>query len=257
MRAIVFKMAAHPSVEVARMAGEAAAEWAEAQGLEPVECFGGLVLGLPVGGINEWVIKYCTETGAKVIWLPALHAANHMMRITGCTLDEARARGGWWSLDERGRLLPEVADVFRYAGDHDIAVSFGHSAPEETQALAEEVYRTGFKKAFLDHPLEPVTGLTPDDLPAIADAGVHLNFTAFEISPWVALDPSEMAAVIKRLPVDRVVISTDAGNPVFPGPLESMRWFSQVLELEIPAETLRAAKIDNPRRLLNIDPVRS
>src|SRR4029079_395615 len=99
MGAIGFKMAEHPSAEVARPAKQAAAEWAVREGLEPVECFGGLVLGMPVGGINEWVIKYCVETGAKVIWLPALHAANHMMRITGCSLEEARARGGWWSLD--------------------------------------------------------------------------------------------------------------------------------------------------------------
>lgn len=255
LRALVFKMSPHPSVEVARLANEAAQEYAGLIGVPAVECYGGIVTGIGVGGVNDWAIRYSIETGGKVIWLPVLSSANHYAHTLGLSQEAAIARGGWWSLDEHGRVRPEVSDVFRYAADHDVAVSFGHPAPVETFALAEEVQRLGFQKAFLDHPLNPVTGLTPDDLPGIAAAGVYLNLTAFEISPWVAQDPAVLARLMNELPADRLILSTDGGLEIFPEPIEAFRQLITIMEYAgVPEDRLRAAKIDNPCRLLGIPP---
>lgn len=253
MRALVFKMSAHPSVEVARLADDAVQEYAAARGIVPVQCFGGIVTGIGVGGVNDWAIRYSIETGGKVIWLPVLSSANHYAHTLGIPCEDAIARGGWWSLDEHGRVRREVSDVFRFAAEHDVAVSLGHPAPEETRALAEEVERLGFQKAFLDHPLNPVTGLTPDDLAPLAAAGVYLNLTAFEISPWVAQDPAVLARLMNNLPKDRLILSTDGGLEIFPEPVESLRQLIAIMEYAGVAEDrLHAAKTENPCRLLGI-----
>lgn len=222
MRAIVFKESAMPSVEIARITNEVVAEWAEGRGFRPTECFGGIVLDKPLGGINVGALKMALRHGAKVVWMPVLQSAHHL--ATAFQLPKAQAKAqGVSVLDANGKLSDAVREVIELAAEHDAILSCGHQSPREILALAEEMQRVNFKKGVVDHPLHPLMCLSRNDINALADQGLYLNLTYAEMSQFVGVSPLHFRDIIRDVGVKQVVVSSDAGSGVFPDSVECMR----------------------------------
>ena len=253
MRGVNFKISQFPSVELARTTNRATNEWAEREGLRPAEAFGALVLGPLVGGINLRLVRRIIAIGGRTIWLPVLESAQHLEHALGYSRDEARRLGTY--ILNGGRLIPEVVELVKIVADADVALSVGHLGPEESAAVAEEMQKIGFKKGFCDHPFDPPLALSEQNIYDLANAGLHLNWTWFELSQFVGIDPRAMAQVTRKVGVDKIMLSTDACIPAFPDSVEGMRMMIETFStLGFTDEELRKMHSLNACRLLGVEP---
>ncbi|GIW05350.1 MAG: hypothetical protein KatS3mg060_0155 [Dehalococcoidia bacterium] len=223
MRAIVFKTPS-PTLDLA-LTVNAALRLLVNDEMTPVECIGGVVLETP-GPPQAAVARRWLAKGARVVWFATGSSANHRERAQGLSRAAAR-RSGQYVL-KGGSLIPEAIEVIETAIEFGAALSFGHLSRDELLALAREAERRGLARAFVDHPLNPVMGLTIDDCVRIASHGVWLNFTAAELSPMFGIDPADVGRAIRAIGVERVVLSSDAGHPTMGDPAESMRMWRTV-----------------------------
>jgi Family of unknown function (DUF6282) len=204
------------------------------------------------------------------VWMPTASHANTIHQVGGrpiwwggstdpralvgpMPMAEARAIGGLYVLPD-GRLDEGVRDVVRLCVDHDVALFFGHLTWDEQDALAEEIHRQGLRKAVVDHPFSPFVDLSVERMKRFADAGIYMNFTYDELSPLLGVDPFEMYQAIRAVGCDRVTLSSDAGEPLFPNSIECMRLMRAYMRaFGLTPEEIQQVTVTNPRHLLGLD----
>jgi uncharacterized protein DUF6282 len=179
------------------------------------------------------------DSGVVALWMPNNTSANTLSIVGGKpsawdkTADpNAHTEPLSWSdslkyghylLDEKGRLLPEIEEIFRMAHDRGAAIFFGHPTKHEFRAMVEFSDKIGFKKGVVDHPFSPFVDLTIEEMKEAAGAGLWLNFTYDELSPLLGIDPANMYKAIRAVGPARCALSSDAGEPLFPNSVESLR----------------------------------
>lgn len=210
-------------------------------------------MGPMVGGINLLLARRIIKIGGRVIWLPVLESAQHLEQALGLSREEARRRGTY--VLNGGRLIPEVVELVKIVADADVALSLGHLGPEEMMAVAEEIDKVGFKKGFVDHPFDPPLQLSEQNVYDLVRAGLNLNWTLFELSHWVGIDPRDLVHVTRKVGPDRVTLSTDACFAVLPDSVEGMRLMVETFRIfGFEAEEMRKMQGLNACRLLGVEP---
>ena len=179
------------------------------------------------------------KAGVKGLWMPNNTSANTLNIVGGkpSAWDknadpkahteplswEDSLKYGHYLLDDKGRLLPEIEEIFRMAHDHNAAVFFGHPTKPEFRAMAEYCQKIGFKRGVVDHPFSPFVSLTIEEMKDAGAAGLWLNFTYDELSPLLGIDPGNMYKAIRTVGPEHCTLSSDAGEPLFPNSVESLR----------------------------------
>ena len=267
MGGILWKTLGNPRVPWAGLHDlkEALARWAEQEQVAPVPCAVGAMTEPPFGGPTIERAREGVEHGAVAVWLPVIGSVNSLVQVGApakwggassygppMTPEQARASGGV-ELLVGGRLRPEVVDLIHFLADRDVALFFGHASPDEVLALAAEVERIGFGKAVVDHPLSPIIGLSVEQMRQVAAAGVYLNWTYDELSPLLGVDPQDMVAAIQAVGPARCLLSSDAGDPVLPHSVESMRLMVATMEsYGLPRAAVQQMAVDNPSHILGV-----
>jgi hypothetical protein len=241
MRGILYKSIAggpRPAESVRKVRAQLL-PWCAEQHVQPIETWAGFNIGNGAQLATPEAVKEQIADGVVCIWMPTARHANTIHKVGGRTVwwdknadprenseplpwDRAR-EVGHYLLDERARLKPEVAEIFRIVAGSDVAVSFGHSTHPEIEAMAEEVERLGIKRAFVDHPFSPFVNLSLEKMRQLNAIGVFMNFTYDELSPLLGVDPRRMCDTILALGTDQVTLSSDAGEPLFPNTVECIR----------------------------------
>ena len=108
---------------------------------------------------------------------------------------------GHYDLDENGKLKPEIRDIVHLCADRNVALFFGHATHAEIYKLAEEVQKTGLKRAVIDHPFSPFLNVSPDMMKELRRSGISFNFTWDELSPLLGVDPQIMYNTIREVGV--------------------------------------------------------
>jgi Family of unknown function (DUF6282) len=214
--------------------------WCEEKGLTPVHVWPGssVTQGFLSKIEPEWSTKVL-KAGVVALWMPNNTSANTLSIVGGKpsawdkTADpnahteplpwSEAVKYGHYLLDDKGRLLPEIEEIFRMAHDHDAAIFFGHPTKQEFRAMAECGQKIGFKKGVVDHPFSPFVNLTIEEMNEAAAAGLWLNFTYDELSPLLGIDPANMYKAIRTIGPGHCTLSSDAGEPLFPNSVESLR----------------------------------
>jgi hypothetical protein len=267
MGGILWKTLGDPRVPwvALRELSEALARWAGRERVQPVPCAVGLMTEAPFGGPTLERVREAIDRGATAVWLPVVTSVNSLMvlgapgfflgkqgYVPPMTARQAHAFGGLTVL-ERGHLRPGIVDLIHHVADRDVALFFGHAAPAEALALAEEVARIGFRKAVIDHPRSPVIGLKVAEMRQVAAAGVWLNWTYDELSPLLGVDPQDMVAAIRAVGPERCLLSSDAGDPLLPHGVESMRLLLATMEgYGLPRAAVRQMAVDNPGHIMGL-----
>jgi hypothetical protein len=135
MRGVVIK--AHEGSTVER-----AAQIDDVQGLR---VFGGIALNRFVGGLNPIALECALKLGAKIVWMPTLHAANHLAFFGKAGFHAQKSSTRETAVDPveivdgNGRLLPDTQAVLDLMAAHpDVALSSGHLAAPEVRLLFQE-----------------------------------------------------------------------------------------------------------------------
>jgi hypothetical protein len=212
--------------------------WADQEKVKPIDCKAGYVVRGSKGPSVENTRKQI-EMGAIAFWMPVSMHPNTLSKIGGrkSWWDASASRNeltpplsweealkvGHYLLDEKGRLKDEIRDIIHLVAASNRSFFFGHATHPEIFAMAEEIEKIGFKRAVVDHPFSPFVDLSIEQMKQLAKIGIYMNFTYDELSPLLGVDPALMYEAIRAVGVEHAILSSDAGEPLFPNSVECMR----------------------------------
>ena len=249
MRAIVLKDTGYPNAPMAEMINR----------LVPgVTLFGSQCLNAYCGGLNPHAVRSAVQTGAKVIWMPTLSAANsvNVYRKMGIPVSEE----GLSLLDDSGQLCPNVSEILEIIKKYDVILATGHISPAECFAVVEQARKMGIDKIILTHPLgsESVLdrSLTLEETVRLTRMGAYAEFTfVFHLPTELSYDPEITVGNIRAIGPEKCIISTDLGlfgHNV--SPAEGFRMFIATLAHHgMSEEEMTLMAKTNPAKLLGLD----
>jgi hypothetical protein len=237
----------------------------------PIHCWAGYGVTMDNKPPSVDKLRRNLTEGVAGVWLPVFNHANTYNKVGGKTrwidpdadadahtdpLPWADAvKHGYYMLDDNGKLKPLFDEIVRTVADHDVALFFGHATHPEIRALAELVDKLGFKRAVIDHPFSPFVDLSVAEMKELVRVGIYMNFTYDELSPLLGVDPKKMYDAIRAIGVERVTLSSDAGEPLFSHSVECMRLIRGYMEaFGLTAAELHTVCSTNPSKIVGLLP---
>ncbi len=254
---------------VLRALQEQLARWSDQAKIAPTGTWAGYSVTADNRAPSIERLKAQLCEGIVAVWMPIFNHANSYYRVGAreIWLDpkadpnghtppmawEEALKHGHYMLDEAGKLKPVYEDIVRVVADHGASLFFGHATHPEIWALAELVDKLGYRRAVIDHPFSPFIDLSVEQMKQLASAGIYLNFTYDELSPLLGVDPKKMYEAIRAVGVHHVMLSSDAGEPLFPNSVECMRLIRGYMEaFGLSALELATVCNDNPAKIVGI-----
>ncbi len=237
-RAIVIKSHHAPTMDRA---------WHTTQATPGLKVFGGLALNWPMGGLNVHAVSTALKQGARIIWLPTLHAENHRRK-------EGNHDG--IAVTSNGRVVAQAEAIFEQIAEADAILATGHIGAEEIPLVVAAAMARKVRRIVITHPEHSVVGMTlaqqKDLLGAFpvmferlyaqpnGQGGYRSNFT-------------ENLQSIKALGVASTVLATDTGqieNDAWTDCWENM--LNAYREAGLSEDAVRRMCCLNPAGLLNL-----
>jgi Family of unknown function (DUF6282) len=219
---------------------------------------GAVLLNDSVGGLNPTAVELALEMGAPWIGLPTLSAKAFRAGMTALPPSPSAERLSFgpgmlevWGRERR--LRAEVREILRMVHEADAVLNLGYVGTDEMLAVARTAAEMGHGRLVLTNPR-----LSDEDLEsALAIPGVFFEVTSYGVHPeglggahWAA-GMARNVGLIRRVGVDRVVLSSDGGMAGAPAPAEILCWaLAQYADAGFSNAELRALVAENPRRLL-------
>lgn len=226
-----------------------------------VRVFGGIVLNWTVGGLNPCAVETQIKLGAKIIWMPTMHALAHARKyglgtygyqspgLTVSVTPISVFREGSTQLNE------ETIAILGLVKQHDVMLGTAHLSPEEIFEVVRAGREIGCQKLVVTHPFFRPPNLNKEQCVKLVEMGAILELTAGNHSPipgWGNLQLD--VETIQAVGADHCIISTDAGQLRKSPPPEELRRYAQCLhEKGISLRDLEVMMIHNNRRLLGME----
>ena len=226
--------------------------------------YGGVVLNHLVGGLNPDTVAAAIYFGAKIIWMPNFHAANHarFYGSTSYTVTTAKGRKRpdrevepITILDQNGKILPVVYDILDLVAEADIIIGTGHLSVQEGIALAKAAKQRGVKKVLATHADGLLTNYSVEDQIEMAKHGAFLEHCYHRcIGDAFSIRPKEIAEKIKKVGPSHCVLSSGLGVAGWLHPIEGMRLaIRSMLSNGISESDVEKMTKHNPAMLLGLD----
>lgn len=228
--------------------------------VDGIRVHGGIVLNRFVGGFNPHAVEIALALGARVVWMPTLHAKNHIEFYGDAGFREQPSSTGSGrveplaALDDDGRLTEEVLEVVEVLARYPrVVVSNGHLGAAETRALFHEAIRRGIERLVVAHPALPVTGFDVELQRELAELGAVIEHTYLpHLEPWGRFPIEKTVDHIRRVGAERCILSSDLGQSTSPPPAEGLEAFAaQLAEHGMDERAVRRMLADNPAELLD------
>lgn len=238
-----FVLKAHYESTVGRAAGLARRS--------QVSVVGGVALNQTAGGINPAAAASALSAGGRVVWMPTADA--HTQEATGlprlCDQDRRLSRQVFAVPPVAPQAEAAAELVLQLIADHDAVLATGHLSGPECAWLLGRARQYGIRRVLLTHPSYTVPGLDPREIGELAALGGHVEITAYQLfhQPGCSVG---MLAEVTRAAGDRLVISSDAGQPDSPPPPEALEQLIEALAGEgVDRRLLEAAASAVPAEL--------
>lgn len=229
-----------------------------------VNVLGALVLNNSIGGMNPIAVEIAARSGARIIWMPTVDAANEANEParmpTGAKLplwaklqQDLRARGiaqpPVQVVDESGALLPATRKVLQVIANHQLIVATGHLGRDEIFAVVEGAVAAGVRQIIVTHPDYPTQNLSIADQIALTERGAWLE-RCFTTPHTGKIAWERMLAVIRATGPARTVLSTDLGQPANPPVEDGLALFAdRLLAAGFTEEEVYTMAVTNSVRL--------
>lgn len=177
------------------------------QGSNDFVMYGSITLNYAVGGLNPVAVETALKMGAKVVWLPTMHAKNQ--------LERNKKAGGIECLDAHNKLVPSLVEIFKMIQDADAVLGTGHLSPQEIFPVVEQARNMGLRKVVITHPEFWVVGLSHEEqVRLVNDYDVILERCyAQPLGGGVYKSNLEdNLAIIKLVGYRNVMVDTDGGQ---------------------------------------------
>jgi hypothetical protein len=229
-----------------------------------IDAIGAITLNASVGGMNPLAVEIAARSGARIVWLPTVDAANH--RAAHGTMPPDAAPPLWLALQEElaakgmqppevavvdahGRPLPQTRDVLRLIAEHDMVLATGHLGREEIFAVTVLAFEVGVRHVVVTHPDFPYQRLSAGEQLHLAKLGALLERTF--TTPYTGkCDWSEMVENIRYTGLTRSLVTTDLGQPDNPPVEDGLALMADaLLHAGFDADEVRQAIVTNSQRL--------
>ena len=209
--------------------------------------YGGITLNYAVGGLNPIAVETALKLGAKIVWLPTIHAANQMEKFgkTGginCVID--------------GKPVPVLTEIFSLIKEYDAVLATGHLSPEEIFIVVDYAKQMGLEKILINHPEFWVVGMSNEDQERLVkEYGVYLE-RCYAQPMGGGVYKSNLEdnyELIKKIGCENIIVNTDGGQVENPHwELAFAEYMQYLFDRGITKEELEVMTIKNPAKLLNI-----
>jgi hypothetical protein len=260
MRGVLLKAHEGSTVEVAALAQKR---------VTGLQVRGGIVLNHFAGGFNPYAVEMCLAQGGQMVWMPTVHAANHVRHFGFAGFPHQTELVRKWAvpplsvLDARGRLLDSAQQVLEVMAGRTAALSAGHLSAPEIAALFKAAQAHKIARLVLTHAELPLMRCSFDFQKEMAARGVFIERSFLPTlrvgSPGFDATNSfpveQTAHEVLALGPERVVLETDLGQRSNMPPTEGLERYCQRLhELNVPEDAIRRMAGSNPAYLLNLPP---
>lgn len=231
-----------------------------------IELFGSIVFNHTVGGLNPSAMRAAIGFGAKVAWLPTVHAQRHVEFFGMPTYPWLGERNPSLShllkeerkplrlLDDEGKLVTEATEIIELAADAGVVIGTGHVSAEEIFPTLIRAKEIGFKKMICTHVGWHATAWSRDEMMRMADLGATLEFTVNPCMPArQQANPKDFADHIRAVGPERCILASDLGQRDNAHPVEGFRMFLRMMRnYGINDAELSLLTRSNPARLLDL-----
>ena len=226
-----------------------------------VKVFGSIVLNWFVGGLNPSAVEVALRYGAKEVWMPTIHAARHAAHyhVIGdygtFSTSGIKTKVKGITVLKDGQLLPEVYEILDLIAEYDVILGTAHLDQEETYALIRAACQQGVKEILITHPHDHFVRFNDDQLVELVQIGAKLELCSGGVQPvpgYTNIDT--VATTIKKVGAENIVISSDAGAPSKPTPVECTRVYGNCLISKgITLEQFDIMTKKNPVAFVNLE----
>ena len=207
-----------------------------------IAAFGAITLNHAVGGLNPVAVEIAGRSGCKVVWMPTVDAANETAGRVGGT----NTKLPFWAQMQRELaamgIAPPPLTVLGPAGQvsdatrrcleliarHDMILATGHLGRHEIFPLVRVAREMKVRKVLVTHAEFPSQNLSAEEQLELADLDALIEhcFTTMHTgkAPWDAVLNS-----IRKVGVERCILSTDLGQPINPPVAEGFAMFADHL----------------------------
>ncbi|HXA64811.1 MAG TPA: DUF6282 family protein [Bryobacteraceae bacterium] len=229
-----------------------------------IQAFGALTLNHSIGGLNPVAVELAGRSGAKIVWMPTVDAANE----TAGRVDGPSTKLPFWAkiqrelaadgiapepltvLDENGRVNEATRRCLELIGRHNMILATGHLGRHEIFPLVRIAREMKLHRVLVTHAEFPSQNFSAEEQLELADAGAFIEhcFTTMHTgkAPWDAVLHS-----IRKVGPERCVLSTDLGQTINPPVAEGFAMFAQtLLDAGFSTEQIRRMAVTNPGALI-------
>lgn len=224
-----------------------------------VKMYSSLVLNNTCGGFNPAAVDYHLKMGAKLVYMPTAHAANHLRsnhrggRLkSNVQLRKPRALS---PVDDHGNIIDPVLEILDMIAEHDAILSSGHLHVAEIWALFTEARKRGVKRLLINHPMYHLH-FSHEDTRELAALGAIVEQSAclYVDSRFNTFSPAELKEHIDAAGVANSSFGSDLGQTDNPSPIEGLRQMAAMcLGLGFSEDDVATMVRDNPARLVGLD----
>jgi hypothetical protein len=195
--------------------------------------YGGVALNQHCGGINPSAVAAALATGGRVIWMPTADAHTQVTADLPRLCQQAPRIGSHAyaipPVDTRATEATET--VLGLIADHDAVLATGHLSGDECRWLSERARSYGIDRVLFTHPSYTVPGLAPSAVRTLVEEGGYAEITTYQLLHQPGCTPAMLARVAEAAG-DRLVLSSDAGQPDSPSPPEALMLLVDTLAAE-------------------------
>lgn len=229
-----------------------------------IQAYGALTLNHSIGGLNPVAVELAGRSGAKIVWMPTVDAANE----TAGRVDGPSTKLPFWAkiqrelaatgiapppltvLDEKGGVSQSARRCLELIGRHNMILATGHLGRHEIFPLVRTAREMNVQRVVVTHAEFPSQNFSADEQLELADAGAFIEhcFTTMHTgkAPWEAVIES-----IRKVGPERCIISTDLGQTINPPVAEGFAMFAQtLLDAGFSTEQIRRMAVNNPSALI-------
>ena len=226
---------------------------AEAHGLRPVLCYGGVVLNYSMGGFNPEAVKKCLGfPGMKYVWMPMVDSYHHRRVVY-----DDWSGFGLSFLDEKRKVLPQVQEILRIIAANDLVLASGHYPYADTVLLVEEARRLGVERIEIIHPAHIHSKHTIADMKEEAKRGAKLMLSGLGAMafPLHESGPLYAARIVKEVGPENLVYGSDFGQlQNFPHVVANRWMVKLLLAYGCTKEEIRTVFQVTPAKLFGLEP---
>jgi hypothetical protein len=229
-----------------------------------IQAFGAVTLNHSIGGLNPVAVELAGRSGAKIVWMPTVDAANE----TAGRLDGPSTKLPFWAkiqrelaadgiapapltvIDEKGKVNEATRRCLELIARHNMVLATGHLGRHEIFPLVRTAREMKLQRVLVTHAEFPSQNFSAEEQVELADAGAFIEhcFTTMHTgkAPWDTVLNS-----IRKVGPERCVLSTDLGQTINPPVAEGFAMFAQtLLDAGFSTEQIRRMAVTNPGALI-------